>query len=149
MWANETAVLARWIVCEKSGIWAAAVRWADRHDAVPLRETRSLLDCREELARWPGSFVVLEATEGNGEGVLRLVWEMNDAFPRATAVVVTTALAEPCGDWFREAGAIDVVAALRCAGRLVRCARRHFSTLPRRRQSVRERVWARLPWPER
>jgi hypothetical protein len=137
---------ARCIVCEKTGKWAAALRWASSGVGFRLYETRSLMDCRRELEQSPNSFLCLEATERSSENVIRFLWEIRRSYPRAHAIVMTTQSLAHCEDWFREAGAWDVALSPRRADILARLAQWHLDHLSRPRQSPREMVWSRLPW---
>jgi hypothetical protein len=136
----------RWLICEKTGSWAAALRWASDVGAPRLHETRSLVDCREELQRWPASFLVLEATSTGAESVVRLVDELKRSFSRSSAVVVAERQLAPWEGLLREAGAIEVVFSPRRLHLIAGLAARHLARIPRPRQSLRRAIWSRLPW---
>lgn len=136
---------ARLIVCEKSGRWAVALR--RELGAKPrVYETRSLPECWEELAASPASWLLLEVTAANLEGLMVRLESLGRDFPAARAVV--------CGDrplasreWLlREAGATHAVFSPRELAPVARLAVRHLAGVSLPPQSLRERVWERLPW---
>ena len=75
---------ARLIVCEHSGRWAVALRRELAEAGVRVWETRTLADCRKELAASPASFVVLELS-GEPSAVLRFMARQPREFPGGPA----------------------------------------------------------------
>ena len=139
--------IARLIVCERTGSWAAALRRVLPGGELPLRETRSLDECAAELAAAPSSVVVLEVSPGNLEAVSRLLAEWNVSFPLARGLVVTAgSLSADDAQLLREAGAVDVVCSPRRLAPWSGVVRRHSSRLPAEAMDPVEQVWASLPW---
>lgn len=139
---------ARWIVCERSGLWTAALRWAGDAHAGLWVEVRSIAQLREALPSWPASFVFLEATVANSEDVLQFLWAATRDFPHSRTAVVSTRECDAWLELFREAGAVDASVTPRRTDRLVHLARRHLDRVVPPPQSPRQRIWQRLPWPE-
>jgi hypothetical protein len=134
------------IVCESDGHWAVAMRREAGTTRLPLRETRSLAQSWELLARHAASLVVVELTRANLEGLLaRLAWLRRD-YPRARLAVVMDRRLAGAADLVREAGAVHVVMSPRRVKPLVYLARRHVEASPRQRRSVAVEVWEELPW---
>lgn len=146
--AAASAVPARLIVCERTGRWAAALRRELSGAGVRVWETRTLADCWNELAESPASFVVLELDRGV-VGPLRYVARQPREFPLARLAVATDrSLADY--EWLmREAGAVCFLASPRKVGRLAQLVCRHLAQVPPPQQSLTERIWTSLPWPER
>jgi hypothetical protein len=138
----------RLIVNEKRGRWSAALRREPALADVHVHETRALNHCWRELAAWPASFLVWEATLENTQelidGIMRLVRE----YPQTAAVAVAE---RPCRvlEWVvREAGAIHFVASPRQLVELARMAQRHLAVAPPAELSPLEGIWAELPWTD-
>lgn len=139
---------ARIIVCEKTGRWAVALR--RELGAKPrVYETRSLPECWEELAASPASWLLLEATEANLDGLTLRLTELGRDFPEARAVVCADRSLAPCEWLLREAGAVHAVFSPRELVPVARMSKRHLAAVPLPPRSVRERVWERLPWSRR
>src|SRR5262245_55008675 len=119
----------RWIVCEKTGAWAAALRFAVGADGLRIYETRSLEHCRDELGQFPCSFLSLEATALNIESVIRLLDEVRQSFVDARTMVLTQPDMAFAEDHLREAGAIDVVLSPRRLDLVVRQAQKHLGNV--------------------
>lgn len=111
--------LAKVIIYEKSGRWAAALRGVWPGWQRSLVETRSLPDLWRELSAAPSSLLLLEATTVNGLSVAKCVSDVQRTFPAAQmAVLVERALCEIV--WpLRELGAIHAVVATRNVAQLV------------------------------
>jgi hypothetical protein len=144
----ETGAAARLIVCERTGHWAVALRRELADAGVRVYETRSIPDCWNMLAESPGSFLVVELTAANVEGLLHRLARRERDFPLArVAVVVDRALADH--EWLlREAGAVHFTCSPRRLRPLAELACRHLAQVPAPQQSLAERVWAGLPWKE-
>ncbi len=114
------------ILCEARGDWAVAFRRAAGERPLPLVETRSLGECRGEVAEAPASVVVLELTLAKLGELSAFLGELH-RYPLARAMVVTTR--ELVGyEWpLRELGAICFTAAQRHVPALVETARRRLS----------------------
>lgn len=144
----ESSLSPELIVCERSGRWAVALRAALADAAVGprVRETRSLADCWQELARRPSSFVVAELTLSAADALADRLARLERQFPlAAVAVVADRSLAE-LEPLVRQAGAVHFVTSPREADALARLASRHLERAAAPRRSVRETVLARLPW---
>ncbi len=137
---------AQFIVCEKTGSWAAALRWHQGARPLPLQETRSLIDARATLLKSPASILALEVTAANAEGVLRLMLEARRLCPDAREIVLLTNEVGVFAPLFWESGAVFVVLSPRRLDRVVRLVERHLAGQEAPELSTRERVWARLPW---
>lgn len=135
------------IVCERKGVWAAAVR---RHlpPAVRLCETRSLADCRRELAAAPSCLVAVEVNPANLLAALELFAEMGRRYPLARAVAIAQRGGAPFEAALREAGAIYFTTSPREADVLARLAVRHAARIPLARTTFAAQIWDSLPWPE-
>src|SRR5262249_28070256 len=136
----------RLIVCERTTFWAAALRRLLSECEIQVRQTRSLDECRKELAAAPASLVVLELSPGNVLGVLQCLTDWNGEFPLARPVVVAErGLA--AFEWLvREAGAVDFISSPRRLGFLAGIARRHAERLPVSLSDPAEQIWSTLPW---
>jgi len=140
------AALAKWIVCERTGRWALALRREPAAARWRIWETRTLEECWEMLAASPASFVVAEMTRPGAGAVLhRLAWLERD-FPQVRVAVVAERALAPWEELMREAGAVWFCTSPREVYPLAQIARRHFSAAPKRRQTVVEQIWASLPW---
>jgi hypothetical protein len=137
---------ARWIVYERTGLWARGLRGEPAAAGLRIHEVRSLADCWEMLDRFPSSFVVVEVSRSEIGAVLaRLTrWEREYPFAR-TAVVAERSLAG--WEWvLREAGAVWFTASRRELLALAAIARRHLKQVPEPEMGIVERIWSRLPW---
>ena len=112
-------------VCEKDGGWTSAVR-RFVHETVRVRETRSLLECRDRLCEIRDAFVVLEVTRQSLSPVLSELVRLRPGVHRApVAVVANRSLWR--AEWsLREAGAVHVVFSPRRVNTLCHMALRHF-----------------------
>lgn len=144
---------ARIIVCEKTGCWAVALR---RELSVRRRvfETRSLDECRQELAAHPASFVLLELRKTNVAAMLEMLdWLSRQTHVRA-AVAGDRGL-EPWAALVREAGAIDATFSPRAMRAVARLVERHLTDVEpliarqAAQQSPLDQIRSRLPWPLR
>jgi len=142
---------ARWIVCERTGTWAAALRTRlrQRGDDLPgglIREARGLAECQPLLCRWPASVVALEVTRTDFSACVDWVVELEHRFPRALAVILSQ-LDLPEAEWaLREAGAGHVIRSLRDVELVTQLAVRHVRRAPRAHIGAVERILAELPW---
>ena len=136
---------AKLIVCERSGRWAVALRRELAEAGVRVWETRTLADCRDELAANPASFAVIELGPNIG-GLLRLLSGQPRQFPAARLAVVANR-SQAGYEWLmREAGAVHFLTSPRQVAVLARLACRHLAEVPSPQQSLAERIWASLPW---
>lgn len=140
------ATTAQFIVCEKSGDWAATLRWHQGARPLPLRETRNLIDARAVLFEAPTSILALETTAANAEGVLRLMLEAHRVWPESRVIVMLTSEVGKFANLFWESGAAFVVLSPRRLDRVVRLVERNLARHEPPELTTREWVWARLPW---
>ncbi len=138
---------SRLIVCERKGIWAARMR-AHLPPRLVLRETRSLAECRAELAQAPASFVVVESTAANLADVARLLADAGRDFPLARCAAVAQRALQSYEGLLREAGAVHFATSPRTAGVMAHIASRHLEQLPTPRTSFVAQIWESLPWHE-
>lgn len=143
-----SSVPARLIVCERTGRWAMALRHELTGAGVRVWETRTLADCWGELAESPASFVVLEL-DRHVAGLLHYLARQPREFPLARLAVVADR-SQAGHEWVvREAGAVCFLASPRRVGPLAQLVCRHLAQVPLPQQSLTDRIWASLPWPER
>ena len=140
--------MAQLIICEKRGLWAAALRWHQKPHRTAMLETRSLMDARSELQKTPDSVVALEATAANVEGVLRLLLESRLAWPRSRIIVLLTNEVAGFDELFWESGAALVVVSPRRLDLVMRFVQKCLAMQEPPEMTMRERVWTRLPWNE-
>ncbi|MGQ9575257.1 MAG: hypothetical protein ACUVUC_08065 [Thermoguttaceae bacterium] len=138
--------LARWIICERTGRWALALRRQPAALGLPIYQTRSLADCWEMLQQFPWSFVVIELDPRHLEALLARLARSERDYPMARmAIVAERSLAGY--EWLmREAGAVWFTSSPREAAPLAAMARRHLAQVPAPVLSTLQRIWASLPW---
>ena len=112
----------RFVVCERTGRWATAIRRRLAGSGIRVHETRSLMECWEELLRSPRDLLALEARPDNMVELVERLADLRTRCPRARAMVLLQD-GDAARQWlFREAGAIHVVQSvpdLAVASRLV------------------------------
>lgn len=135
------------IFCERHGRWAAAFRRETAASRLALIETRSFADAWHELARRPGSFLVLELTPGSADRLFRRLIRLEREHPTARAALVAARSMVDFGDWARELGAVWFTTSPREMAPLVAIARRRLAEAPAPALSFAEQIWASLPWP--
>lgn len=143
---EHQSVGARLLVCEQSGIWAAALRRETGGLEVPLDESRSLKQCVEQLSGAPASLVALELTRERLGEVLEFLTALERDFPLAAVMVLAQRGLEPCEEIVREAGATCFVVSPRRLPAVVASVRTHFQRYPARYNGGVEAIWATLPW---
>jgi hypothetical protein len=137
--------LPQFLVCEKTGFWAAAIRWQQGALPVPLRQLRSLTDLRESWQESPNSIAAVEVTLNNAEAVLQLMLESRRLHDSARFILLITPPAAPLTHLFLEVGPALVVS-MRQLNQVVQLVERHLAAQELPSLSLRESVWARLPW---
>jgi len=137
---------ARIIVCEKTGLWATALRRALSSTRHRVHETRSLAECWRELEQSPTSLVALETTTDNCETLLERLLDVSRCFPRSCAIVLGQRVLKPLECHFREAGAVHVLMSPRGVADAARVIERHMAQEPGDQRPYRQLVWDRLPW---
>jgi hypothetical protein len=140
-----TTSAAKLIVCERTGLWAVALRRELAEAGVRVWETRTLADCRDELIESPASFAVVELG-ANPAGLLRLLARQPRQFPTARMAVVADRSRAGYEWLMREAGAVHFLCSPRQIAVLGRLACRHLAEVPPPQQSLAERIWTSLPW---
>ena len=137
----------RVIICERSGIWAAALA---RHLPREVRfvQTRALAECSAALAAAPMSLVALETSAGNLNGVLAWLAQLPATFPLARAVVLADHGLQSHEWLLREAGAVHFAISPRELDGLAPLMQNHLARLPAPNASFAEQVWNSLPWSE-
>jgi hypothetical protein len=137
------------IICEQRGDWAVALRRWLADAPLVVRETRSLDECREEVARCGNSSVVVELMPANLDRLMDLLQEFaSRASPLDPLVVAPRAMREY--EWLvREAGAAAFITQLRHAPLLAGVVRRRIARQPALELPLLERIEASLPWPDR
>ena len=137
------------IYCERTGVWAAALRCEKGMGSLAQRETRSLAECRETLAEFPASLVVLELTQAKVERGLEWLAGLPREFPQARSIVVAQRGLEP-QEWIvREFGALAFTTSPRELAPVARLIDRYFARLPRPQLAREEQIWSQLPWSNR
>jgi len=135
----------RLIVCEQSGLWAAALR-RTLGAAVELRQTRSLTECGRELAQAGSSLVAVELSADRVTRVAAFVAWISRRVPQALPIVLAERSLAGHEWWLREAGAAHFAISPRGLTVLAEVARRHGRRFPPPAQSWSQRIWATLPW---
>ncbi|MCC6123738.1 MAG: hypothetical protein IT426_02145 [Pirellulales bacterium] len=137
---------ARLIVCERHGRWAVLLQRKVAESGVRVCETRSLADCRAEIALSPASLAVIELPSINLSELLKTVrlWERDYPLLRWVAVADRSLAGY---EWLlREAGAVHFTCSPRQVAPLAQLACRHLAQIPPPSLNLAERIWASLPW---
>ncbi len=144
------------ILCERTSAWAVAWRRTWRlagagppRPALRLIETRSADECREELAARPDAFVVVELTPERCDAALDLLLHVAEQCPLARSGVVASRELAAYALLARELGALDFVTSPRRLAGLCELAARHAALRRPSGLSLREQIWADLPWASR
>lgn len=144
---KETMIKPGVIVCERTGILAAALRGC-LPEEIRLQQTRRLAECVDALAEAPDSLLALELTRENVSGVLDLLADLGQKFPRTRAVVLADRSCASYEGLMREAGAVHFTTSPRESENLARLAKRHRETIPASRASAVALIWDSLPWSD-
>jgi len=137
----------RFILCERTNHWAAALRSELAGASPKVVETRSLAACESELALSPESLVALEATLLGAEAILDFIVRIRRAYPRAPIAAFVSSETSAMASLLREAGAVEVIGSVLDTPRLARLACRQFALAPEPELSLRELAFVRMPWP--
>jgi len=168
-------ITPHWIICERSGRWAAALRTAlarqlPQGTAIALLdEVRTPADLNARLQEFPRSLVLVEVTRTNFDAILQWLADATRRGPDVIAVALLdygfsgrTVLARNANrdnqaevaTALREAGAMDVVLSPRHLQPVLSLGR-HFpsknSRIPARLaadQSIGKWAWNLLPWQD-
>jgi len=132
------------IVSERTGRWAVALRRA--LPEAPLRETRTLDECRAELDLAPAGVVAVEFTAARAEETAAFLMQVARRYPSVRVVVLADrGLAEH--EWLlRELGAAAWTDSPRELAAIVEVTRRRLESAAAPRPGLREQMLARLPW---
>jgi hypothetical protein len=142
----ETTKTMRLLICERTGLWASALRRELAESGLPLREIRVLEDCAAELAAAPDSFLVLELQSNRIAALLGALPRWLASYPAARAAVVAERELAPFEWLLREAGAAHFLCSPRQLDALAQIVLRHAAQIPPPPQSLSQRLWAGLPW---
>jgi len=134
------------VVCEKTGIWAAAMRRAFCWPSGPC-ETRSWVACLREAQARPDALVALEISPENAETACRRLADLTQRFPRVRVVLLADRKLKPIEWLLREAGAVEVLFSLGDLPRLQPVLRRFREQMSSSQTDFRDQIWSRLPWP--
>jgi hypothetical protein len=133
------------IVCERTGAWARALRRELDDFAARIVETRSLSECRQELAASSASVVALEFTAATTDATLEFLSRLLSDFPRGQAVVLA-GRDRRAWEWLvRELGAVHVVRSPRQMPSVAEIVRRHLDAFPPQ-PDLAEQILAELSW---
>jgi hypothetical protein len=154
-----------WIVSEKSGRWAAALRVALARQAATsphadtqdqIHELRSLDEFHARAADFPNSIALIETTSDNLPTVLQLA-----ARPSSARIPLIALLHDDLAsrenfalDILLEAGALAIVTVPRKIAEILPIARKVFASTMRAAtsdsadNSLEAWAWAQLPWQE-
>jgi hypothetical protein len=161
-----------WIVCERRGQWAAAMRMAvargpaEAPDAPRMYEVRSLDELNERLAVRPDSLALIELHAGNLPHVLNWASTRRKMHPNGRFIAFMDRALEsedapgalPVNrrsrlvDMLLEAGAVEIVFSPRQVQRILPIAYRHAETWNTRRlarsthESIEDWAWSLVPW---
>lgn len=134
------------VVCERSGIWAAAMRRAFDLRSGP-GETRSWAACLREVQAKPAALVAVEIGPENAEIACARLADLTQRFARVRVVLLADRRLKPVEWLLREAGAVDVLFSLAHLPRLQPVLKRFREQMPASRTPLRDAIWSRLPWP--
>jgi hypothetical protein len=142
--------IARLIVLERDGRWAAAARREINDEAVRLVEVRSWDECWQRLAEQPSALIAAELTETNIDACLAGLHYIESRFPHAALLVLADRKLEPCRALLREAGALHFITSPRRLGEVkaILGRRRNQSYPAIRASNPLDQIIAELPWSE-
>jgi len=136
------------IVCERTSHWASVWRQALEAAGVTfsLINTRNLSACEAALREAPASLVAIELTPSSIVGLGHFAAEVMRCHPLARWVAMAERGLVDCQWTVREMGAVSFAFSVSELPRLTGLVQRHSKRLPEPRRSIRDRMWARLPW---
>jgi len=133
------------IVCERSGLWATAMRRALAL-SWGLCETRSWAACEREIQARSAALVAVEVSPENAEAACGRLARLAARFPRVRVVVLADRKLRHVEWLLREAGAVHVVYALSDLPQLRTVLARFQEQAPSSPPGFRDSVQSRLPW---
>ncbi|MCH8924492.1 MAG: hypothetical protein IIA67_15250 [Planctomycetes bacterium] len=137
---------ARLILWERTTCWALALRRATSDQPIRLVETRTWGECLGQLCEASRSVVALELVPQGVERVLAALEELDRRFPHAVPIVLAARSMRAHGPLMREAGAMHFASSPRRLDVVAQLVRRHLDRMPEPAGSLRDTVWARMPW---
>lgn len=147
-----------WIICEKSGRWAAALRVSlERRKHTPftsrILETRSLAELDLAIKEHKAAFVLVEVRPESMADVLSFLTKRN--WGTAQVVAMLEFGGERSTDFrlatdaLLEAGAIEVIESSRQLGAVLEIAERQPQNYwTEHTGTIADRAWAALPWQD-
>jgi hypothetical protein len=141
------------LICERKGRWAAdwrrlAVSRADHWPRARLMEVRLEDECLAALASAPAAMVLLECTAASLPGRLALMEKIDRLYPEALCVAAVDPGLEPWHDLLREFGAVHLVTSPLGLVQLAQMLTRREVPDAAHGDTLRSRIWNRLPWPQ-
>ncbi|MEC9005100.1 MAG: hypothetical protein VX644_17130 [Planctomycetota bacterium] len=140
---------ARFILCERRDHWAVSLARSVPSIRAMLYETRSIPQAWDALCLSPASFLGLELTENNFEGVVRGLKHLSRDYPRARAIIFANRALQHYEWILRESGAIDFLVSPRRIQQLAAMADCHIRLAQTDSQIGDQTIWQRLPWRPR
>ncbi len=144
--AEKGGLSPRLILCEQSGIWAAAMRRAYPQVSRYWRRFPTWWASWEAFRQRPQSFLVVELTSENLSEILNALRWMECFAPGGRLAVLADRRWAGLEWMLREAGIVHWTTSLRAVGPLVEMALGHLKRSARPAATLRERIWRRLPW---
>lgn len=117
------------LVCERTGDWATHLRRALAQQDVRLCETRSLLECEEQLSASPNSYLFLSLDVGSVADVVDFVVAWSDRFPRCRFIAGVSREQAAYEPLLREAGVVHVVTSPRDLSALAMIFQKHTAAI--------------------
>ena len=145
---NSPLCRSRLIVCEKSGDWAKSLRRTLPDGGRWIAETRSFNQLIEATDDHPVSLCVIEVTAKNIDRAARIIEQLHHNRPHCNLVAVGQEELARCEMILRELGASYAVTSRRNADELVHLWRQHCRLHPPREETLREHIFADLPWSQ-
>jgi len=145
----RTSPKLTWIVCERSGKWAAALRREPSVGEDSVIEVRHTDELRAALDATPwATVVVVELRLDALADALDAIADVEQSEQRLLPVAVAEAELGEIEAVAREAGAVHFLTSPRRIAELVTLGQRHQARVPAPAQTLRERVLAELPWSD-
>ena len=133
----------RVMICEKTGVWANAMRRLISDLPLPVMETRTLASCLQTGDHTKVVFLMVEVHRVMLDDFIPWSFEVRRRWGPLPWVVVTSREMRRSQWLLREAGATHVVFSPRQMGEVVRILRRHLLAIRYRPQSRSEQAFDR------